>query len=238
MNRIAVVTGGSSGIGLEIVSALTKVEYRVLTCGSREIAPEEIRRLRGVDYLCCDLSTSLGRTALIEWVQSETPQIDFLFNNAGVQYECEIGPELSVSDVEREIAINLSAPILLCSALIPQLEKAGGCVVNLSSGLALAPKAASPIYCATKAGLSSFSQTLRYQVASRGIRVVDVITPLVRTPMTAGRHEGAMDPADFCAQMLSAIHSGTDEVYIGRAKLLPWLLRIAPGKVRRRMMNL
>lgn len=67
---------------------------------------------------------------------------------------------------------------------------------------------------------------------------MDVITPLVRTPMTAGRHEGAMDPADFCAQMLSAIHSGTDEVYVGRAKLLPWLLRIAPEQVRRRMMNL
>jgi uncharacterized oxidoreductase len=235
MTQTAVVTGGSSGIGLEIVSALARDGLRVLTCGSREKAPEAIGTLSGVEYQPCDLSTRSGCEALIGWVRSEAARLDFLFNNAGIQHECAIGPDLRAQDVEREIAINLTSPILLASALVPELEAAAGCVVNVSSGLALTPKARSPIYCATKAGLSSFSRTLRYQLSPRGIRVVDVITPLVRTPMTEGRNDGAMDPTEFCAQMLRGVRRGKPEVYVGKAKLLPPLLRIAPGLARRIM---
>ncbi len=237
MTEVALVTGGSSGIGLEIVRALSERGLRVLTCGSREKAPDSLHSFPGVEYRSCDLSTSDGVRSLIAWVLSETRELRFLFNNAGVQTECEIGPDLPAAVVEREIAINLTAPVLLSAALVPLLEAAGGCVVNLSSGLALAPKAKSPVYCATKAALSSYSQTLRFQLEPHGIRVVDVLTPLVRTPMTEGRHSGAMDPADFCRRMLYAIERGKNEVFIGKSRLLPPLLRIAPTRARRIMRN-
>ena len=235
MSGFAVVTGGSSGIGLEIVRSLAADGLQVFTCGSREKPPPALAALSGVEYVCCDLARAQGRAALVEAVGRRTQRLDWLFNNAGIQHECEIGPALDAAAVEREIAINLTAPTLLSAALVPALEAAGGCIVNLSSGLALAPKASAPVYCATKAALSSLSQTLRYQLEPRGVRVVDVLTPLVATPMTEGRHDGAMAPEEFCRRMRGAIAKGRDEVYVGKARLLRLLLRIAPGRARRIM---
>ncbi len=235
MTRTALVTGGSSGIGLAIVARLARQGDRVLTCGTREKAPDALRELPEVRYQACDLGTSSGRASLVDLVRREAPRLDLLVHNAGIQHLCEIAPGLSAADVEREIAINLTAPILLSAALVPELEAASGTLVNVSSGLALAPKASAPVYCATKAGLSSFSRTLRYQLSTRGIRVVDVATPLVRTPMTAGRHDGAMDPDVFAERLLVALDSGRDEIDIGRARLLRWLLRVAPALAHRIM---
>lgn len=103
---------------------------------------------------------------------------------------------------------------------------------NVSSGLGIAPKASAPVYCATKAALSNFSRGLRFQFESRGIRVVDVVTPLVKTPMTAGRNEDAMEPDVFVSRLLRGLAAGRDEIYLGKARLLPVLLRLAPERAR------
>jgi uncharacterized oxidoreductase len=237
MERTAVVTGGSSGIGLALALALAARGDRVLACGSRAEPPAALAQHERIAWRSCDLASEAGRSALVDWVRSTAPRLDLLFNNAGIQREFAIGPELDAREVEHEIAVNLLAPILVTAALVPALVAASGCIVNVSSGLALAPKARAPVYCATKAALSSFSLSLRHQLRGCGIRVVDVITPLVRTPMTAGRNEGAMDASEFVARLLRAIERGRDEVYVGRARLLPPLLRIAPGRARRALLD-
>lgn len=237
MERTAVVTGGSSGIGLALALALAERGDRVLACGSRGEPPAALARHARIAWLRCDLATGAGRDALVDWVRHDAAPLDLLFNNAGIQRELAIGPDLDAREVEREIAVNLLAPILLSAALVPALAAVRGCIVNISSGLGLAPKARAPVYCATKAALSSFSLSLRHQLAGRGVRVVDVITPLVRTAMTAGRDEGAMDASEFAARLLRAIERGRDEVYLGRARLLPPLLRIAPGRARRALLD-
>lgn len=231
MESTALVTGGTSGIGLQLGAMLAERGMRVLTTGSRPASPASLAA--GVVYRQCDLADRAERDGLIAWARAEAPRLDLLVNNAGIQRLCEIGPDLDMSDAEREIEINLAAPIHLCAGLMPEIEASGGCIVNVSSGLAIAPKASAPIYCATKAGLSSFSRTLRYQVAARGVRVVDVVTPLVRTPMTAGRHDGAIEPDAFCRALLGRLDAGADEIYVGKARLLPLLTRVAPGLARR-----
>jgi len=105
-------------------------------------------------------------------------------------------------------------------------------VVNVSSGLAIPPKASAPVYCATKAALSNFSRGLRFQLEPKGIRVVDVVTPLVKTPMTQGRHDGAMEPAAFVEGLLRGIAAERNQIYLGKARLLPPLLRLAPDRAR------
>ena len=233
----ALVTGGSSGIGLEIVRALSGRGMDVLTCGRREVPPEPISALPGVEYCACDLTSARGVDSLAALVDRRGGRLDSLFNNAGIQVECRVDPDLSWQKIEAEVATNLVAPIALTSALVPALAQARGHVVNLSSGLALAPKAASPIYCATKAGLSNFSRSLSYQLEEHGITVVDVVTPLVKTPMTEGRHEGAIAPENFVRQMLAQIDAGKRHVFVGKARLLPPLLRLVPSLAYRIMRN-
>jgi NAD(P)-dependent dehydrogenase (short-subunit alcohol dehydrogenase family) len=119
------------------------------------------------------------------------------------------------------------------AALPPLLERGREpAVLNVSSGLAIAPKKSAPVYCATKAALSNFSRGLRFQLAPRGIRVVGVVTPLVKTPMNEGRQRGAMEADTFVQKTLRALAAGRDEICVGRSRLPPrcsaWR-RTAPG---------
>ncbi len=232
--KTTLVTGGSSGIGEALVRALAAAGARVLTCGRNEAALAR----SGAETLACDLATRDGRASLVEWVGKQTDALDLLVHNAGVQHEVRIDPDLDEDAVEQEIATNLLAPIALTAALLPLLERGREpVVVQLSSGLAIAPKASAPVYCATKAALSNFSRGLRFQLEPKGIRVVDVVTPLVKTPMTAGRHDGAMEVDDFVAKLLRGLAAGKDEIYVGKARLLPALLRLAPNRARNVLRN-
>lgn len=232
--KTTLVTGGSSGIGEALVRALTAAGARVLTCGRNE---EALARSEAETH-ACDLATRDGRASLVEWIAKQTDALDLLVHNAGIQRETRIDPDLDEDAVEQEIATNLLAPIALTAKLLPLVERGREpVVVQLSSGLAIAPKASAPVYCATKAALSNFSRGLRFQLEPKGIRVVDVVTPLVKTPMTAGRHDGAMEVEDFVAKLLRGLAAGNDEVYVGKARLLPALLRLAPNRARNVLRN-
>lgn len=134
-----------------------------------------------------------------------------------------------------EVNINLLAPALLTQVLLPALEAAGpgAAIVNISSGLAFYPKRETALYCATKAGLHSLSQSLRYQLEGSKIRVIEAILPLVATPMTEGRGHGKMSAEDAADAILDGITLGKSEIYIGKSKLLPLLSRIAPAIPRK-----
>ncbi|CAN0596208.1 unnamed protein product, partial [Ectocarpus sp. 12 AP-2014] len=110
-------------------------------------------------------------------------------------------------------------------------------LVNVSSGLAIAPKASAPVYCASKAFVRSYSVALRYQLEEHGIRVFDLAPPLVKTDMTAGRNDGAMSAEALAASLWKAWVS--DQYYIpaGQTRLLELIHRISPGLARRIMKN-
>ena len=234
--QTALVTGASSGIGSSLVNALAAEGCRVLATGRREAALEALSASSPgeVRWFACELDTERGRGEFLDWVRANTESLDFLFNNAGIQQNIKIEPELCLADVERELAINLIAPIMLTANLVPLLAAGSHArVVNTSSGLALAPKAAAPIYCASKAALSNFSLTLRWQLEPLGIGVVDVITPLVKTPMTEGRNQDAIEPDVFAQRLLRALRDGkATDVYIEKTKLLRMLMRLAPRRAR------
>ena len=141
-DKTALVTGGSSGIGAELVRALGAAGCRVLTCGRNAQALAK----SGVEHLVCDLATSEGREHLVAWLAKQTDALDLLFHNAGIQRQTRIDPELAAEEVEREIAVNLTAPILITARLVPLLERGDEpAVVHLSSGLAIAPRAVAQV---------------------------------------------------------------------------------------------
>jgi uncharacterized oxidoreductase len=231
----ALVTGAGSGIGRALALALAEQGYDVWICGRRieplfEVAREHPR----IHSRACDLTDHAQRTQLVHELGERAGGLELLVNNAGVQYPSRIDPTLDVPLVEQEVAANLTSPILLTAALTPLLARGvRPLVVNISSALALAPKASAPVYSATKAALSHFSLALSFQYEAQGIDVMDVIAPLVDTPMTHGRGQRKMSPEAFAAAVVGALGRRPARLYVGRSRLLGWLLRLAPGFARR-----
>jgi uncharacterized oxidoreductase len=97
--------------------------------------------------------------------------------------------------ITRGIAINLTAPIMLTRQSLPLIKRGTQpLILTVTSGYALLPARRAPIYSATKAGLRAFTQALRYQLENTGIRVVEILPPLVDTPITAALQKPKMSP--------------------------------------------
>ncbi|WP_314377091.1 SDR family NAD(P)-dependent oxidoreductase [Neisseria elongata] len=183
------------------------------------------------------------RDALAAWVRDEHPDTAVLINNAAVQRTLDfVGGERAalLQNLAQELAVNLEAPVALTAALLPVLaSQPQAAVVNITTGLALAPKKSTPVYCAAKAGLHNFTRALRYQTeaAAPHIRVQEIVPPLVDTRMTAGRGSGKLSPEAVADAVVRAIESGRAETCIGKIHLLKWLLRLAPSAAYRILRN-
>jgi uncharacterized oxidoreductase len=158
----------------------------------------------------------------------EFADIHVLVNNAGMQISTPIAqntPEL----IAHELQVNFLAPVLLSRAYLPLLIKQPcAAIINVSSGLALVPKEASSMYCASKAALHSFSKTLRWQLESTSVRVFEVLPPLVDTAMTTGRGKGKISADQLVQEFWTGFINDRYEMRIGKTKLLSWINRLSP----------
>ena len=133
-----------------------------------------------------------------------------------------------------EFKVNLLAPALLVRALAPGIiARGGGAIVNVSSGLAFFPKERAGLYAAAKAGVHSFTQSLRYQMEGQGVAVIEVILPLVDTPMTAGRGKGKISAEAAATAILQGLARGKPVICVGAARALPLIQALAPWLGRR-----
>lgn len=202
--------------------------HRVTAVARRATALAAQERLTALD---CDLANPSELDAVLEILRS-APPFDIIINNAALQSPLALlDPRFDPAMLMHEAGINLVAPARIAQALVPAMIARGkpAAVANISSGLAFHPKTTTALYCATKAGLHSFSQSLRYQLEGTPVRVIEAILPLVDTPMTAGRGSGKMDARSAAAAILDGIDSGRSEIHIGKTQLLRWLNMIAPA---------
>ena len=131
---------------------------------------------------------------------------------------------------------NLSAPIRLITALLPRLRaRPEAAIVNVTSGLAIAPNTASSVYCASKAGLRSYTMALRAQLAGEPMLVVEALPPVVDTQMTADRDMSKMPPQECARQIIAALEGGRAEANVGMVKLLRAVYSLSPALARRVM---
>ena len=220
------ITGGATGIGFSIAKEFIDSNNEVIICGRRTQKLEEAKKkLPGLHTRVCDLSKKEERKNLYEWVSETFPQLNILVNNAGIQRMIDFRKGVSeLLGGEDEIDVNLVAPIQLSAHLIPLLtkQKEAG-IVNISSGLAFAPLAIMPIYCATKAAIHSFSLSLRHQLRSTPIKVFEIIPPTTDTELDKGARErrGQIDrgipPDDVAKATIDGIRKDEYEIAVGRA---------------------
>lgn len=233
--KTALVTGGTDGIGLQLVRQLHARGATALVVGRD---PERLASARadGFRAIAADLSSRAGCDALLAELAGET--IDILVNNAGAGTTFLVDGEMDRDGLDRAIFLNLNAPMHLIAGLLPVLrERPYATIVNVTSGLAYAPRAGSPVYCATKAGLRSFTQTLRHQLRGSRITVIEALPPVVDTKMTAQNPHKKMSAADCAAAIVRAIEADQEEAAIGATRYLRIVANVAAPIARRIMIK-
>ncbi len=244
--RTALVTGGTGGIGLALTRRLLQADAaRVVVVGrdAAKLAAVEADGRGRVVPLRADLSTTADVDRLLDELPELAPELSLAVNNAGTQTLTDFtrgDPRLLLPALRAEISANVSGVVALSVGLLPLLAaQPSAALLNVTSGLALAPKQSAPVYCATKAGVRSFTRALRYQCedALPQVRVVEALPPLVDTDMTRGRGSGKISADECAAEMLAGLTAGRDEIYVGRSTVLRTLMRISPSLGHRIMRN-
>ena len=212
------ITGGASGIGFALAERFLRAGSEVLVCGRREDALREAQaRQPRLAIRVCDLADTQERVALFRWAVTEFPRLNVLINNAGIQRRVRLTEPEDWQQTRQEIAINLEAPIHLSRLFVPHLVKQERPVVaNVTSGLAFTPLAGVPVYCATKAAMRSFTLSLRHQLASTPIRVVEIVPPAVNTDLGGpGLHTFGVAVEEFADVVMSRLREGDLEIPYG-----------------------
>src|SRR6202051_236398 len=163
-NNTILITGGASGIGYELTKQLTALGNTVLITGRDQAKLDRAKAaFPEIHAFQSDVSDPKAIATLYEKVTKLFPALNILINNAGIMREINMHDKAgSLEDITREIEINWGGPIRLVKQFLPHLKtKSEAAILNVSSGLAFVPLPISPVYCATKAGLHSFSESLR-----------------------------------------------------------------------------
>ena len=214
------VTGGASGIGLAFARRFLEAGNIVIVCGRREDKLREAReRHPGLLTRACDLAAPAEREALIRWATSEHPALNVLVNNAGIQRRLRLADQEDWSATREELAINLDAPIHLTRLIVPHLAaRTPAAIVNVTSGLAFAPLARTPVYSATKAALHSFTLSTRHQLKDTGVEVIEVVPPAVDTDLGGpGLHTFGVNVDEFADAVFKRLAGPELEIGYGFA---------------------
>lgn len=229
-NKNIILSGGTSGIGYELVKILHKDNHLTVISSNSENLLKLKNEFPDIKIIKIDLSKNEcvynGCKAIIQ----KSPCIDILINNAAIQNTPQFTDnEFCYDTIDKEVSINFTSICQITSKLLPALMKSNkSFILNINSALSLAPKKESAVYCATKAALNSLSKSLGYQLEQINVNVLQAFLPLIETPMTHGR--GAKkQTSEFAA--FKIIHGLRDEVknnYIGKVRLLKILMMISP----------
>jgi uncharacterized oxidoreductase len=217
------ITGGTSGIGLSLAARFLKAGNRVLICGRRKDKLAEAEKAHpGLRTFVCDVSKQADREALFAYAVREFPDLNVLFNNAGVLRYLQVGESRAWDQTAEEIATNLTAPIHLSMLFAEHLaQRPDAAILNTTSGLAHVPLAAAPVYSATKAALHSFTLSLRHQLAGKGIRVIEISPPHVNTDLgVPGTNGAGMDLGAYIDSVMAGFEKGEEEITVGFSALI------------------
>ena len=173
-NNTILITGGATGIGLEMAKQFIAKGNTVIICGRRESKLKDAKALLPLIITKqCDISNIDERRELYNFCLEQFPAINVLVNNAGIQREIDFRKgETDYLNGDSETTINLDATFHLTALFTPHfMKQKESAVINVSSGLGIVPLVIVPIYSATKSALHSFSISLRKQLENTTVKV-------------------------------------------------------------------
>ncbi|WP_114766676.1 SDR family oxidoreductase [Vibrio rhodolitus] len=234
-NKHIVLTGGTSGVGRQLVAQLAR-DNQLIVLGRDQTKLLALKNQHPtiITYQV-DLENVKHVHQVAQSLAKDLPKVDVLINNAAVQFMPQIHEDTFVfATVEREINTNFTSVCALIHGLLPALGNSTPArIVNVNSALGLVPKTSSAVYCASKGALNIFSQSLRYQFENSAIRVQQAFLPLVDTDMTTGRGKNKMSAQSAATAIITGIEKSEKDIDIGAIRILRALLMFAPGVARR-----
>lgn len=259
-NNTILITGGTSGFGYEFARQLLGLGNTVIITGRDQQRLDRTRdRLPGVHTFRSDVSDPAAIAVLYAQVTQRFPDLNILINNAGEMRKISLlGPVATAPysasdkaaapvaphptaapdaliDITREIEINLSGPIRMVQQFLPHLrQKSSAAILNVTSGLALVPLPMAPVYGATKAGLRSYTKSLRAQLRHTAVKVFELVAPGANTPLNdkfGGDVDSKMlmDPIRLVSAAIKGLQKDKLEVYPGLARMMRFMSRLAPA---------
>ncbi|WDF81143.1 SDR family NAD(P)-dependent oxidoreductase [Mucilaginibacter sp. KACC 22773] len=234
--NIILITGGSSGIGFELASRLSKLGNTVIITGRNLAKLEQVKlQFNKLHIIQSDVSNPDDILKLYETIVKDFPGLNIIINNAGIMRNLNLHDEsINLQDINREIVTNLSGPVRMVQQFLPLLKtQPSAAIINVSSGLAFVHFPISPVYSATKAGLHAYTQALRVQLKNTRIKVFEIAPPGTDTPLqdnfVGSAETGPMMKVDKLVDViLKGLQNDKKEIRPGLANLLKIISRVAP----------
>lgn len=238
------ITGGSSGIGLELARQLLSMGNTVIVTGrdSGKLAVAK-SSCTGIHTAQCDVADPRSIAALHAHVSTAFPATNMLINCAGVMRKLNLHHMHELEDVTQEIVTNLNGTIWMNTQFLPLLkQQRQAAIVNVSSSLAFVPLPVAPIYSASKAAVHAYTQSLRVQLQGSTVRVVELAPPGTDTPLFHGEFTGEdvsgiapMPVATLAAHAIAGLGHSKEEIRPGLSNILKFGSRLAPNFMLRRL---
>lgn len=185
-DKIALVTGGTSGIGKEIVIELLDEGCTVVTCyHSNEEASQELEKEISSDKLLivkCDVSSEDDVIKMFNLIKEKYGKLDYLVNNAGTFIDNYI-KDFNIDEFKKVLDINLMGKVM-CTKYAYPIMSSGGSIVNIASRLGVVPCEESPAYCAASAGIINFTKATALEYADKKIRANSICPSFTPTPLS------------------------------------------------------
>lgn len=221
------ITGGSSGIGRSLAVAFHDLGNQVIVAGRRQALLEEVAAGRPrMHAAVVDVQNLASLPGFEDEIVRRYPDVNVLINNAGIMKSENLSDGPTEDDIAGQtVTTNLLAPMRLTGLLLPQLKKQrAATIMNVSSGLAFVPMATTPTYCATKAAIHSWTQSLRYQLRDTNVDVLELVPPYVQTELQGARQ--AQDPRamplpDFISEVVEILRSHPEQKEILVQRVFP-----------------
>jgi uncharacterized oxidoreductase len=213
--RTVLITGGTSGIGRALAEALHRRDNQIIIAGRRQSLLDEITQANpGMQGIAVDLREASGIDTLRDEIQARHSDLDLLVNNAGIsRAERWQGESIDVADALAIIETNIVGVVKLTAALLPVLQRQpAATILTTTSGLAFVPRANFPTYCASKAFLHSWLQSLRHQLRTSSIEVLELAPPYVQTELAGpdqASDPAAMPLADYITEAMALLERPT-----------------------------
>ncbi|MBT4790133.1 MAG: SDR family NAD(P)-dependent oxidoreductase [Halobacteriovoraceae bacterium] len=237
-NNTILITGGASGIGLELTKQLSLLSNTIIITGRNQAKLDDVKKqIPKVHTIQSDVTDTQSIEALFNIISKDFPDLNVLINNAGIMRTINLHETTdSLTDITQEIDTNLNGPIRMVKQFLPHLKtRKNAAIMNVTSGLAFVPLPTAPVYSATKAGLHFFTLSLRVQLSKTNIKVFELAPPATQTHLLNQFDKEDMKEVKIMKvqAMVSAAIKGMKndqyEIRPGQSNQLKIMSRLAPG---------